>query len=1222
MKRKLWSMVLCAAIVLSACPQPVFAAGDQASTEMSCTCEEKCTEDMINTDCPVCGDERANLSLCTGTESDVEQPETDEAVKNAQELIDALPSLADMENMSDDELQTATEQHTAAREAYELLTDEQKEQITGAEVLDEFAALMNDVVPLADAVSYRDYDNGSWSTKQVVEYTEITADSAPTTWETGWYVVTGDVTISSRVTVSGDVNLVLKDGTSLTVNGGIQCTETNSLTIYGQEEGTGALTAQNTNAGNAGIGGNSDEGSSSCGEITINGGVIASFGGKTVGSYGAAGIGGGSHRGNGGVITINGGVVEAVGSYSAAGIGGGSDGGNGGVITINGGVVTATAEASVGEPAGIGGGSGGAAGTITITGGLVTATGCGKGIGSGDSTADNSDPDALEKQGTIHISGGVVTANGIGTGAYGESIITSITDNAVVISTKANDNVPESINTANKEQWGGIVIEDGAGNVYGESVTITENCTLPDNVELDIGENKTVTISENVTLANNGTIINDGVIINSGTITNNAAIANNGTIDNSGEIFGNAGSSFTGSDPSGGSITYQISWDTDGDGTIDDTTYVSSGATPSHADGSKASTVDTVYTFTGWSPAVASATEPATYTAQFSSDVRSYTVSLPVSPEGYTISTDDATSLTYGSSFTFTVNLAEGYSETERFAVRSNGMVLAPNTSGSYSVIVQSDTEITVEGVEDITAPDGDIEIQQNSARKDIDEVSFELFFHQNADITITASDAGSGLKSIEYYRSEEILSAEEVSEITEWVTYTSSITETAADEEKFIYYVKLTDNAGNTACFASNGVTFDLAVPAISGVTDGASYYTTQTVNVKDISLDSVTVNGAPVTVMEGTAEATLAGNTDTVYTIVAKDKVGNETTVTVTMKMTGSLEENLGGITKDHATSADRETVQEYLDDLNGRLEDDKLTEAEKTILEGLASEAQDILDRLDQAEQAASTEAVGQTQGITTDNVTLADKGTLEQAKEDIEQAMDEFGGNYTDEEKTKLEGELSRIEDALDVIQRVENAETAIEVLPDEVSPDNTEAEEQISEAKEIYDTLTDYEKTLVPAETKEKLENLLADLRDYRIIKGSGRVWAKESSAGLTFTANGAFSKFAGIEVDDKAVDPGSYTAESGSTIIMLKTEYLETLAVGEHTLTVLYTDGEASGTFTIAEKASAPTEGNQDTTSPGTGDDSNIVLWFAVMLAAGTALTRTAFYSRKRKHDR
>ena len=38
--------------------------------------------------------------------------------------------------------------------------------------------------------------------------------------------------------------------------------------------------------------------------------------------------------------------------------------------------------------------------------------------------------------------------------------------------------------------------------------------------------------------------------------------------------------------------------------------------------------------------------------------------------------------------------------------------------------------------------------------------------------------------------------------------------------------------------------------------------------------------------------------------------------------------------------------------------------------------------------------------------------------------------------------------------------------------------------------------------------------------------------------------------------------------------------------------------------------------------SPQTGDDSNIALWIAVMLAAGAALTGTAVYSRKRKYSR
>ena len=41
-----------------------------------------------------------------------------------------------------------------------------------------------------------------------------------------------------------------------------------------------------------------------------------------------------------------------------------------------------------------------------------------------------------------------------------------------------------------------------------------------------------------------------------------------------------------------------------------------------------------------------------------------------------------------------------------------------------------------------------------------------------------------------------------------------------------------------------------------------------------------------------------------------------------------------------------------------------------------------------------------------------------------------------------------------------------------------------------------------------------------------------------------------------------------------------------------------------------------------DTTSPQTGDDSNIALWMALMLAAGAVLTGTAVYSRKRKYSK
>ena len=73
-----------------------------------------------------------------------------------------------------------------------------------------------------------------------------------------------------------------------------------------------------------------------------------------------------------------------------------------------------------------------------------------------------------------------------------------------------------------------------------------------------------------------------------------------------------------------------------------------------------------------------------------------------------------------------------------------------------------------------------------------------------------------------------------------------------------------------------------------------------------------------------------------------------------------------------------------------------------------------------------------------------------------------------------------------------------------------------------------------------------------------------------------------------------------------------------------------YEDGKCS-VCGAADPNYKPTEsdnGNSDssatgeTTSPETGDNSNVMLWIAVMLAAGTALTGTVLYSRKRKYSR
>ncbi len=246
-----------------------------------------------------------------------------------------------------------------------------------------------------DTVSYVIYDDNGNKEEDgsCSEYTVVDADT--TTWSNGWYVVNSNVTISSRITVSGTANLILCDGAKLTASGGITTTGA-ALNIYAQSGESGALEAAG-GENEAGIGGG-NEGAG--GSTAIYGGTVTATGGG-----GAAGIGGGSN-GAGGSIKIYGGEVTAQGSGSAAGIGGGN-GGSRGKIAIYGGKVNA---AGGNGGAGIGGGNEGAADSVTIYDGEVTAQGSGGGAGIGGGNE--------ESGGSVTIYGGTVTATG-GGGAAG-----------------------------------------------------------------------------------------------------------------------------------------------------------------------------------------------------------------------------------------------------------------------------------------------------------------------------------------------------------------------------------------------------------------------------------------------------------------------------------------------------------------------------------------------------------------------------------------------------------------------------------------------------------------------------------------------------------------------------------------------------------------------------------------------------------------------------------
>lgn len=145
--------------------------------------------------------------------------------------------------------------------------------------------------------------------------------------------------------------------------------------------------------------------------------------------------------------------------------------------------------------------------------------------------------------------------------------------------------------------------------------------------------------------------------------------------------------------------------------------------------------------------------------------------------------------------------------------------------------------------------------------------------------------------------------------------------------------------------------------------------------------------------------------------------------------------------------------------------------------------------------------------------------------------------------------------------------------------------------------------------------------------EYKITEGANSSWTKNTDATLKFVANGDLSKLVGVKVDGALITADKYTAVSGSTVITLKNDYLDTLSVGKHTLTVVYNDGECSTEFEIKAAPSGgettpanPSEGNTD--SPKTGDTSNLTLWIVLLLVSGGAAVGTTLVGKKKMNNK
>ncbi|MBE5817230.1 MAG: hypothetical protein E7315_05930 [Clostridiales bacterium] len=425
----------------------------------------------------------------------------------------------------------------------------------------------------------------------------------------------------------------------------------------------------------------------------------------------------------------------------------------------------------------------------------------------------------------------------------------------------------------------------------------------------------------------------------------------------------------------------------------------------------------------------------------------------------------------------------------------------------------------------DKTPATGEISFStENSWTEFVEPVSFGLFYKNEVTVAIEGTDGLSGINSIEYFISESGMSLADVKAHTNWTAYNVGFTVALEDEKQFVCYARIKDNAGNTTYVSTNGAEYDITAPVISGVENGKVYYTTQKVTVTDKNIDTVTLNGdsrvdifmlsgntdkeyvivatdkannsstvtvtmkpvsaisAPIdSITEGNVKSThesvideVKSNVDAVDTTNAtneekealnaiKDKItALKQAISNTKSEISRIDNALAQYDDDAVKSTDKEDIEELADDTNALLEGDNLSDAEKTLLQGIMTEIEELIQIIEDAADALDTENIESVKDITSENVTAENKDSLEKAQEELEKALADNAGKYTDEEIDTAEDKIKRIEDALKAIDNAEAVEKMINDLPEVITKEDEEA---IKAARNAYNALTENEKSI-------------------------------------------------------------------------------------------------------------------------------------------------------------
>ena len=425
----------------------------------------------------------------------------------------------------------------------------------------------------------------------------------------------------------------------------------------------------------------------------------------------------------------------------------------------------------------------------------------------------------------------------------------------------------------------------------------------------------------------------------------------------------------------------------------------------------------------------------------------------------------------------------------------------------------------------DSEKPTGEIKISKNSWKSFLNNITFGLFFKDTQTVTITAAD-NSGTVFVSYLVTHQDLSEAELQSLV-FSGYQEPFHIDPNGE--YIVYAMLADASLNVTYLRSDRITLDNVQPVIGGIENGKTYCKAQTVTINEKYVDTVTVNGAAVTLNENGGFTLAPANGG--QRIVVTDKAGNTAEMTVTVN--------------------DGHTYGEWTSNGDG-------THTRRCTVDGCTgSETKDCSGGTATCTEKAKCSACGAGYGDLNpahhaNLVNVPAKAATTSAEGNIEYWHCGGCGKY----------------------------------YKDAAAQDEIKQEDTVIAKRRVY-----YAPSLYP------------------VRNGTNPPSGTEYSGGvygLIFRA--AVSGITGVQVDGRTVGRGSYTVEGSYPVeLYLKASYLNRLAKGSHTLTVLTDSGSLNAAFTVGSGKSSPTT-----------FDAGIAVYTA---AAVTSLTGLELLRRRRKEE-